>query len=212
MGSLRIGLTGGIGSGKSTVASMLVARGAWLIDTDAIARDLTRSGGLAIEAIGAAFGSAFIAADGSLDRKRMRLTAFADIASRRRLEAILHPMIGAEVDRLIVASPAPVDVLDIPLLVESARWRARVDRVWVVDCGEETQVSRVAARPGWTAEAARAVVAQQAGRARRRAAADAVVDNETEGLARLEADVDALWRDALALSSMTFAGRAAAPL
>jgi dephospho-CoA kinase len=212
MGALRIGLTGGIGSGKSTVAQMLVARGAWLIDTDAIARDLTGSGGRAVEAIRAAFGDGYIAADGSLDRARMRLAAFADPASRRRLEAILHPLIGAEVERLIVASPAPVDVLDIPLLVESGRWRARLDRVWVVDCSNETQVSRVSARAGWTADSARAVIAQQASRALRRAAADAVVDNDAGSLARLEAEVDALWCAALALSSMTITDRTPAPL
>ena len=212
MGALRIGLTGGIGSGKSTVANMLVARGAWLIDTDAIARELTGNGGHAIDAIRDAFGDGYIAADGSLDRGRMRLAAFADLASRRRLETILHPLIGAEVERLILASSAPVDVLDIPLLVESGRWRARLDRVWVVDCSDETQVSRVSTRPGWTAEAARAVIAQQASRTRRRAAADAIVDNDASSLARLEAEVDALWCAALALSSMTTTGRTAAPL
>lgn len=198
MAWLRIGLTGGIGSGKSTVAAMLVEHGAALIDTDAIARSLTLAGGAAIDAIRAAFGAEFIAADGSLDRSRMRTAAFADAAARQRLEAILHPRIGAEVERLAAASGARVELLDIPLLVESGRWRARVDRVWVVDCAEALQIERVAGRPGWTADAARAVIAQQASRAARRAAADAVIENDGITLEHLGREVDALWLDLLA--------------
>ena len=164
---LRIGLTGGIGSGKSTVGTMLVALGAMLIDTDLIARQLTLPGGAAIAAIRAAFGPDFIAADGSLDRARMRGAAFADAEARRRLEAILHPLIGEEVARQAAAAApaARAIVFDVPLLVESGQWRARVDRVWVVDCDESVQIARVAARPGWTAAAAHAVIAQQASRA-----------------------------------------------
>ena len=195
--SLRIGLTGGIGSGKSTVAARLVERGAELIDTDAIARSLTLAGGDAIEPIRASFGPDFIAASGALDRARMREAAFADAGAKRRLEAILHPRIGAEVERRVAASTAPVTVLDIPLLVESGRWRNRVDRVWVVDCSEALQVTRVMSRSSWTEAAVRAVLAQQATRAARRAAADAVIDNEGIDLGQLGREVDALWQQTL---------------
>jgi dephospho-CoA kinase len=193
---LRIGLTGGIGSGKSSVASMLVRRGATLIDTDAIARSLTLAGGAAIEEIRAAFGADFIASDGSLDRARMRAAAFADAGARRSLEAILHPRIGANVERLAAASNASVLVLDIPLLVESGRWRARVDRVWLVDCAEAVQIERVVTRSGWSADAVRTVVAQQASRAARRGAADAVIHNEDITLDELDRDVEFLWLEA----------------
>ena len=198
--TLRVGLTGGIGSGKSTVASRLVELGADLIDTDAIARSLTLPGGAAIEPIRETFGPDFIAADGSLHRALMREAAFADVEARRRLEAILHPRIGAEVERRASASTAPLTVLDIPLLVESGRWRGRVDRVWVVDCGEETQLARVMARSGWTEAAVRAVIAQQASRSVRRGAADAVIHNDGIDLETLLAQVDALWRQTLAPS------------
>ena len=195
--SLRIGLTGGIGSGKSTVAARLVERGAELIDTDAIARSLTLAGGDAIEPIRESFGPDFIAASGALDRARMREAAFADAGAKRRLEAILHPRISAEVERRVAASTAPVTVLDIPLLVESGRWRNRVDRVWVVDCSEALQVTRVMSRSSWTEAAVRAVLAQQATRAARRAAADAVIDNEGIDLGQLGREVDALWQQTL---------------
>lgn len=197
--ALRIGLTGGIGSGKSSVAARLVERGADLIDTDAIARTLTLPGGEAIEPIRAAFGDDFIAGDGALDRVRMRECVFADAAARSRLEAILHPRIGAEVESRAATSAAPLTVLDIPLLVESGRWRARVDRVWLVDCAEEAQIARVMARSGWTENAVRAVIAQQASRPERRAAADAVIHNQGIGLDALGSEVDALWRHTLAL-------------
>ena len=195
---LRVGLTGGIGSGKSTVAARLVERGAELIDTDAIARRLTLAGGAAIDAIRDAFGAAFIAADGALDRARMREAAFADADARRRLEGILHPLIGAEVERRAAASRAALTVLDIPLLVESGRWRGRVDRVWLVDCAEVLQIDRVMARSGWTESAVRAVLSQQATRDARRAAADAVIDNDGIGLEQLGREVDALWQQTVA--------------
>jgi dephospho-CoA kinase len=198
MTALRIGLTGGIGSGKSTVGTMLASLGAALIDTDLIARRLTSPGGAAIPAIAAAFGAAFISADGSLDRPRMRLAAFEDAAMRGRLEAILHPLIGVEVARQAeLAGAAPAIVFDVPLLVESGHWRSRVDAVWVVDCDEALQVERVAARPGWSDDAARAVIAHQATRASRRAVADAVIHNQGLSLAALAAEVHALWNLAL---------------
>ena len=196
--NLRVGLTGGIGSGKSTVAARLVERGAELIDTDAIARSLTLPGGAAIEPIREIFGADFIDAGGALDRARMREAAFADVEAKRRLEAILHPRIGLDVERRVAASTAPLTLLDIPLLVESGRWRSRVDRVWVVDCSEEAQRARVMARSGWAEDAVRSVIAQQATRAARRAAADAVIHNEGIGLDALHREVDALWQRTLA--------------
>jgi len=190
---MRIGLTGGIGSGKSTVASMLVALGARLIDTDAIARAVAQPQGVAMPALEAAFGPSVIAADGGLDRARMRELVFADGDARKRLEAILHPLISAECERQAAATSTGLIVFDVPLLVESKRWRARVDRVLVVDATEETQVQRVLARSGWASETIHAVIAQQATRALRRAAADAVIFNEAMSLAELEAEVRTLW-------------------
>ncbi len=195
---LRIGLTGGIGSGKSTVATMLVAHGATLVDTDAIARDLTAPSGAAIAAIRDAFGAEALAADGSLDRARMRARAFADPDTKRRLEAILHPLIALDAERLAEAGQGSAGIVfDVPLLVESQRWRALVGRVWVVDCSEATQVARVVARSGWADDTVRAVLARQATRAERRAAADAVILNEGLTLTALAAEVDALWRATL---------------
>jgi len=192
---LRIGLTGGIGSGKSTVASLLVAHGAVLVDTDLIARQITQPGGAAIAPIEATFGGAVITRDGALDRARMRELAFGDAGIKRRLEAILHPLIGAESDRQ--AAAAGTDgfiVFDVPLLVESRRWRERVDRVLVVDASESTQVQRVIDRSGWTSDAVSLVIAQQAQRHARRAAADAVLFNDGLTLNELADAVRALWR------------------
>ena len=200
MTPLRIGLTGGIGSGKSTVSTMLASHGAAVIDTDLIARQLTLAGGVAIGALRAAFGNSFIAADGSLDRARMREAAFADGDVKHRLEAILHPLIGAEVERRAAAAGDDIAaiVFDVPLLVESGRWRSRVDAVWVVDCSEAHQVERVVARSGWTDAAVRSVLAQQATRAARRSAADAVIDNDGLSLAQLGDEVRDLWEATLA--------------
>ena len=188
-----IGLTGGIGSGKSTVARMLVACGAQLVDTDAIARSLTLPGGGAMPALAAEFGAAAVAPDGALDREHMRSLVFADADAKRRLEAVLHPLIGEQARReAALAGGAPV-VFDVPLLAESSHWRARVARILVVDCDEATQVARVAQRPGWSEDAARAVVAAQAARATRRGIADAVIHNDGLTLAQLEAEVRILW-------------------
>ena len=192
---MRIGLTGGIGSGKSTVAALLAQCGAMLIDTDAIARQLSRPGGAAIGAIRRAFGAEFIDASGALDRARMRALAFSDPAARRRLEAILHPLIGTETEgQAEAAHAAPAIVFDVPLLVESGRWRARVDRVLVVDCLESTQAHRVLARSGWTAATVQAVIVQQASRAQRRACADAVIFNDGIDLRQLDDVVRLLWQ------------------
>lgn len=190
----RIGLTGGIGSGKSTVAAMLVACGAALIDSDAISRELTQAGGAAIEPLRQAFGADCVDAQGALDRSRMRALAFAEPAVRLRLEAVLHPLIGAETVRRSAEAGDAVLVFDVPLLAESAHWRDRVQRILVVDCSSATQIERVTQRPGWDRAAAERVVAQQASRALRRAIADAVVFNDGIDLAALEAQVRALWR------------------
>ncbi|MFH0130425.1 dephospho-CoA kinase [Variovorax sp. VaC1] len=191
----RIGLTGGIGSGKSTVAALLVAQGAVLVDTDAIARAIAQPGGAAMPAIEAAFGRSVIAPDGGLDRAGMRQIVFTDASAKVRLESILHPLIGAETQRQAAAAGEDaVVVFDVPLLVESGRWRAIVERVLVVDATEETQLKRVVARSAWTPEAVRAVIAQQAPRKARRAAADAVIFNESLTLAELEIEVQGLWK------------------
>jgi dephospho-CoA kinase len=195
MAALRIGLTGGIGSGKSTVSAMLATLGATVIDTDTIARQLTESGGAAIDAIRAEFGASFVDADGALVRPKMRELVFSDPAARRRLEAILHPLISAEATRRAAASSAALIVFDVPLLAESAHWRSQVDQVLVVDCSEATQIARVAARPGWSRELAQAVIDQQASRATRRACADHVIFNDGIPLATLEAEVHALWNN-----------------
>jgi dephospho-CoA kinase len=192
---LRIGLTGGIGSGKSTVAALLQQQGAAVVDTDAIARQLTLRGGAAIEPIRAAFGAEFIGAEGALDRAAMRALAFSDPSAKRRLEAILHPLISTETERQAKrAQAAGAIVFDVPLLVESGRWRARVDKVLVVDCQEATQLRRVVARSGWAAADVQAVIAQQASREQRRASADAVIFNDTITEAQLADEVRAIWQ------------------
>ena len=191
---LRIGLTGGIGSGKSTVAALLVRLGATLIDTDAIARQLAAPGGAAIATLAAAFGPEFIDPTGALDRDRMRQLVFAQPEAKRRLEGILHPLIGIETERQANAAGTKALVFDVPLLAESGHWRDRVDRVVVVDCEESTQMRRVVQRSGLSAAAVQAIIEQQAPRAKRRACADAVIYNDTISLETLSAQVDAFWQ------------------
>ncbi|OGA98739.1 MAG: dephospho-CoA kinase [Burkholderiales bacterium RIFCSPHIGHO2_12_FULL_69_20] len=191
-----IGLTGGIGSGKSTVAAQLVALGATLVDTDAIAHALTTPGGAAMPALRQRFGDDVAGPDGALDRARMRALVFADPDAKRALEAILHPMIGAEAQRQAAAAGDGVVVFDVPLLSESSHWRARCQRILVVDCSAETQVRRVMARSGWSAEQVQRVIALQSPRAQRRAIADAVIFNDgitPETLADEVAQLWALW-------------------
>ena len=191
---LRIGLTGGIGSGKSTVARLLAGHGAKVVDTDAISRSLTQAGGAAMPALREAFGDGVIGPDGGLDRDQMRRLAFADGTARSKLEAILHPMISAEAQReATAATDAAVIVFDIPLLVESGHWRDSVHRVLVVDCSASTQVERVMARSGWTADSVKAVMAAQATRERRNSIAHDVVVNDGISQADLARRVEALW-------------------
>jgi dephospho-CoA kinase len=193
----RIGLTGGIGSGKSTVLQMFADRGAAVIDADAISRATTAPGGAAIAAIAQQFGADFIAPDGALDRDRMRQHAYADPQARRALEAIIHPLVAAESARRVEAAidaGVPCIVFDIPLLVESGRWRQQVDKVVVVDCPPQTQVARVVARSGLAPEAVRAIMAAQATREQRLAAADIVICNEQLTLQRLRDIVEQVAR------------------
>ncbi len=191
---MRIGLTGGIGSGKSTVAQALVSLGGCrLVDTDAISRALTQPGGAAMPIIAQRFGAGFVTADGALDRPAMRALAFQDPSARQALEAILHPLIGEETERqALLADPGQRVVFDVPLLVESGRWRQKLHRVLVVDCEESTQVQRVMQRSGLDEPQVRAIMAQQASRAQRRSAADAVVYNDGLSLDQLHQEVAAL--------------------
>ncbi|MDR1855101.1 MAG: dephospho-CoA kinase [Azoarcus sp.] len=190
-GALKIGLTGGIGSGKSAAAARFRHHGIVIVDTDAIARRLTAPGGAALPAVRGAFGATAIAADGGLDRARIRALVFAEPDARARLEAILHPLIEAESLRQCESAASPYVVVDVPLLVETGRWRARCDRVCVVDCPVEMQIDRVAERNGHSRAEIEAIVAAQASRAERLAVADDVLDN-TSTLAALHAQVDAL--------------------
>jgi len=193
---LRLGLTGGIGSGKSTVAQMLVGHGGGLIDADAISRVTTAAGGSAIAAIAAQFGPQTINADGSMNRDVMRQLVFADPAAKFALEAVIHPLVSQEAARQAAqakSAGSTFAVFDIPLLVESKRWRQQLDKVLVVDCEEASQISRVVSRENannsWTQEVVAKVIAQQASRAQRRAAADWVIYNDGLSLDALATQV-----------------------
>lgn len=177
MSPLVIGLTGGIGSGKSTVADLFVAQGIELVDTDAIAHQLTAATGAAMPALQAEFGTQVLALDGALDRAAMRRLVFNDPAARQRLEAILHPLIRAEADARCQAARSPYVILAVPLLVESGSYRQRCERIVVVDCPESVQIERVMQRSGLSAVEVEAILAVQATRAARLAIADAIVDN-----------------------------------
>lgn len=193
--SLRLGLTGGIGSGKSTVAQMLAARGAAVIDSDAIARSVTAANGSAMPAIAQEFGKEFVAPDGSLDRDRMRALVFSDPSAKLRLEAIVHPLVGIATQaqaQAAVQAGHTLLVFDVPLLVESPRWRKLVDKVLVVDCLESTQITRVMARSGLTREAVENIIRAQATRVQRLAAADITLFNEGLHLEQLQQSLDAL--------------------
>lgn len=193
--SVRIGLTGGIGSGKSTVARILVNRGAILLDADQIAREMTQPGGLAMPSIVQTFGSEYMDASGALDRARMRNLAFSRPESRKQLEAILHPLVAQCTESRACAAEAAgrrLLVFDIPLLVESGHWPRQLDTVVVVDCRTETQIDRVMARNALDRKTIEGIIAAQSSRAVRRRAADAVLYNDQLSLEALQSQVDAL--------------------
>jgi dephospho-CoA kinase len=172
-----IGLTGGIASGKSTASAQLAQLGAAVVDTDVIAHQLTQPSGAAMAAIESAFGCEFINADGSLNRSAMRALVFSDSAERARLEAILHPMIHAKTRELGSSMPGSYVVFVVPLLVEGTRWRQQVDRIAVLDCEPNVQLARLIQRPSMTVQQAQQIIAAQASREQRLAAADLVIAN-----------------------------------
>lgn len=205
--SFVVGLTGGIGSGKSAVTRCFADLGVPQVDTDVIAHSLTGADGAAMPAIRAAFGEAVVQADGALDRAAMRRIIFADRGARARLESILHPRIRAESTAQVAAhGDVPYLLLVVPLLVESGGWNSRVDRVLVVDCAEETQIARVIARNGLSADEVRAIIAAQASRARRLAAADDVLHNDGD-LAEITPRVATLHRRYLELAGAKLAAQ-----
>lgn len=197
---LSIGLTGGIGSGKSLVADLLAAHGAAIVDTDVIAHQLTGRAGAAMPAIREAFGAGFITPAGALDRAAMRELVFDDPAARKRLEAILHPLISAETEAAATTAVGDYLVFVVPLLVESGRWKQRVDRVLVVDCPASLQVERVMRRNQLAPAQVEAIMASQASRAQRLAAADDVIVNDADR-DHLQQAVDKLHRSYLALAA-----------
>jgi len=197
-----IGLTGGIGSGKSTVADLFAARGASVVDTDQIAHSLTAPGGAAMPAIVAEFGAKFADANGALDRARMRSLVFADAGAKTRLEAILHPRIRDAALAAAEAATGDYVIFAVPLLVESGTWRARVTRVLAVDCPEEVQIARVMARNNLPETQVRAIMAAQASRQQRLDAADDIIENGG-GIEALEPQIARLHDLYLAFSKRT---------
>jgi dephospho-CoA kinase len=198
--SFVVGLTGGIGSGKSAAAEEFGRLGVTVVDTDAIARELTAQGGAALAEVRRKFGDDFVAATGAMDRKKMRERVFADPAAKDALERLLHPMIREESVRRIAAARGPYVVHVVPLLIESPDYRRRVDRVLVVDTPEETQIARVRSRSALGEEEIRAIMRAQASRAERLAAADDVIENMGT-LDALREQVGALHRKYLQLSA-----------
>ena len=187
-----MGLTGGIGCGKSTVAGKLKALGSGLLDADSAARAICASSGRAIPAIRAEFGPAFLAADGSLNRDLMRETIFRDQSAKRTLEAITHPLVAVELEEQRATLKERVIVFDIPLLVESPHWRHKLDFVVVIDCALTEQVRRVMTRDGWSQELTLSIIHSQASREMRLSAADFVVDNSTGTIQKLDCQVQDL--------------------
>ena len=193
--SLQIGISGGIGSGKSTVCQSFARKGAAVVDLDAISRASTAAGGRAIAAVKAIFGAGFIDETGAMDRTKMRDLVFSDAGARSRLEGIVHPLIALE-----VASQADTAqkmglaciVFDIPLLVESAHWRTSLDRILMVDCSVDTQIQRVQARSGLSETEVRSILRAQSSRRQRLEVADAVIFNEGKNLLEIESELEIL--------------------
>lgn len=194
-----VGLTGGIGSGKTRAANLFAELGAEVIDTDEIAHRLTRAGGAAMDAIRQTFGPHFIAPDGALDRAKMRTLVFSDPEAKRRLEGIVHPLIREEVELRVAATRAPYAFVVVPLLVESGAYRNRIARLLVVDCSEETQIARTMARSGLARDEVLAIMRAQASRTTRLAAADDTLANDGD-MDQLSRQVRALHDKYLALA------------
>jgi dephospho-CoA kinase len=195
-----IGLTGGIGSGKSLVADRFASHGVSIIDSDVIAHAVTAPGGPAMPAIEAAFGPEFVTADGALDRARMRALVFSNLDAKHVLESITHPLIRAASEAAAQAASGPYRMFVVPLLVESGNWKQRADRVLVVDCTRETQIDRVMRRSGFTRAQVESIMQRQASREARLAVADDVIDNDKATADAVCEQVDALHRRYLALS------------
>ncbi len=194
--TLRLGVTGGIGSGKSTVCQRLIGMGASVIDADAISRACTAVGGPALPAIAQAFGDAVFKAPGVLDRDRLRDLVFDDPQARERLQALLHPMIAAEIERQTaqaIVREVPCIAFDIPLLVESTRWRPNLHRVLVVDCSPATQIQRVGQRSGLDAISVKKIMSNQSSRAARLQSADFVIFNESLSIDEIDAQLGAMF-------------------
>ncbi|MBC3935201.1 dephospho-CoA kinase [Undibacterium rugosum] len=195
-----LGLTGGIGSGKTTIANAFQAQGASLIDTDLIAHALTQKDGLAIPQIRAEFGDQAISIDGSMDRARMRALVFNDSAAKLRLEAILHPLIRSQTEQAAASATGDYLIFVVPLLFESGNWRQRVDRILVIDCAEEIQIARVMQRNQLSREQVLAVMRNQASRQERLAGADDIILNE-EALHLLQPQILTLHHNYLRLAA-----------
>lgn len=183
-GKFCVGLTGGIGSGKSLVAELFAAQGASIIDTDQIAHQLTAAAGAAMPRIRAEFGDEFVAPDGAMDRKKMREHVFSSPGAKKKLEAILHPLIRSESELAAASAQGTYPIFVVPLLVESGMWRQRVSRVLVVDCPEQLQIERVMSRNSFSEVEVKAIIAMQASRSERLAAADDIIVND-RGLTEL---------------------------
>ncbi|WP_158935924.1 dephospho-CoA kinase [Burkholderia sp. S171] len=199
-----IGLTGGIGSGKTTVADMFAARGVPVIDTDLIAHQITAPGGVAMPLIKSTFGPEYVAADGSLDRAKMRTRVFSDNTAKAQLESITHPLIRAESERQRNAAQGAYHIVVVPLLIEAGERASKVERILVVDCPVDTQIERVIRRNGFTRDQVLAIIARQATREARLAAADDVVVNDSAAmLETLQREVNALHARYVAMASGT---------
>ena len=195
-----VGLTGGIGCGKTAATEMFAELGADIVDTDIISRELTAAGGRAMPAIADAFGSEYVLPDGSLDRARMRALVFTDAQAKTRLEAILHPLIRETSKARIAAARAPYVVVVVPLLLETGAYRDLLDRIVVVDCDEEQQIARVVARSGLTEDEVRRIMTAQLPRAERLAGANDVLRNDAD-ISSLRRQVERLHSGYLAASS-----------
>jgi dephospho-CoA kinase len=203
---LSIGVTGGIGCGKTTVADMFAARGASIIDTDQIAHALTAPGGIALPAIEAQFGSAFILPSGAMDRARMRAHVFSDPNAKQQLEAILHPLIRTETEHAAQLSGGRYVMFVVPLLIESGTWQSRLSRILVIDCPEELQIARVMQRNALSEAEVRAIMNTQVSREVRLAAADDIIVNDA-GIAALTPQVERLHAQYCALADAMTSNR-----